>query len=157
VSLVIDEVECFKYLGLNLDYKLRREEETKTGVANINFAQSKVAATLNSLKRLPRRGNNAASSPLMCLQLWRSCVYTLALENLWYLRTKGQVQKWQSAVSLSMKRTFCHSNNLCRWRWILESHRWNSRKLSSCASCTSGTHTDPHYGACTSIFSQSCN
>jgi hypothetical protein len=108
VSLVIDEVECFKYLGLNLDYKLRREEETKTGVANINFAQSKVAATLNSLKRLPRRGNNAASSPLMCLQLWRSCVNTLALENLWYLRTKGQVQKWQSAVSLSMKRTFCH-------------------------------------------------
>ena len=108
MRLVIDEVECFKYLGLNLDHKLRIEDETKTGVANINFAPSKVAATLNSLKQLPRRGKNAALYPLMRLQLWRSCVHTLALENLRYLRTKGQVQKWQSAVSLSMKRKFGH-------------------------------------------------
>ena len=33
VSLVINEVDCFKYLGLNLDYVLRMEEATKTGVA----------------------------------------------------------------------------------------------------------------------------
>ena len=34
-------------------------------------------------------------------------VHALALENLLYLRTEGQVKKWQSAVSLdSMKRTF---------------------------------------------------
>ncbi len=112
MRLVIDEVECFKYLGLNLDHKLRIEDETKTGVANINFAPSKVAAILNSLKQLPRRGKNAALYPLMRLQLWRSCVHTLALENLRSLRTKGQVQKWQSAFSLSMKRTFCHFEQL---------------------------------------------
>ena len=44
----------------------------------------------------------------MRLQMWRSCVLTLALENLRYLRTKVQVQKWQAALSLSMKRTFGH-------------------------------------------------
>ena len=31
VSLVISEVDCFKYLGLNLDYALRMEEATKAG------------------------------------------------------------------------------------------------------------------------------
>ncbi len=45
VRLVITEVDCFKYLGLNLDYAMRMEEATKTGVANIRFAHSKVAAT----------------------------------------------------------------------------------------------------------------
>jgi hypothetical protein len=108
VSLVINEVDCFKYLGLNLDYVLRMEEATKTGVANIRFAHSKVSATLHSLHQLPRRGNNAALSPLMRLQMWRSCVLTQALENLRYLRTKGQVQQWQAALSLSLKRTFGH-------------------------------------------------
>ena len=34
ISLVITEVDCFKYLGLNLDYALRMEEATKAGVAN---------------------------------------------------------------------------------------------------------------------------
>ncbi len=29
VSLVITEVDCFKYLGLKLDYSLRMEEATK--------------------------------------------------------------------------------------------------------------------------------
>ena len=87
VSLVISEVDCFKYLGLNLDYALRMEEATKAGVANIRFAHSKVSATLHSLHQLPRRGNNAALSPLMRLQMWRSCVLTQALENLRYLRT----------------------------------------------------------------------
>jgi len=106
MSLVIDEVDCFKYLRLNRDHGLRMEEATKTGLANIRL--TKVGATIHSLKLLPRRGNNAALSPLMRLQLWRSCVHTLALENLRYLRTKGQVQKWQSAVSLSMKRKFGH-------------------------------------------------
>ena len=32
MSLVIDEVDCFKYLGLNLDHGLRMEEATTTGV-----------------------------------------------------------------------------------------------------------------------------
>jgi hypothetical protein len=109
VSLVITEVDCFKYLGLKLDYALRMEEATKTGVANIRFAHSKLAATLHSLRQQPRRGNNAALSPLMRLQMWRSCVLTLALENLRYLRTKkGQVQQWQAVLSLSLKRTFGH-------------------------------------------------
>jgi hypothetical protein len=54
VSLVINEVDCFKYLGLKLDYALRMEEATKTGVANIRFAHSKVAATL------PPQGRMAA-------------------------------------------------------------------------------------------------
>jgi hypothetical protein len=67
VSLVNDEVDCFKYLGLNMDLGLRMEEATETGVANINFAHSKVAATLHNLKQLPRRGNNAVLSPLMRL------------------------------------------------------------------------------------------
>ena len=102
ISLVIDEVDCFKYLGLNLDHALRMEEATEAGVSNIHFAHSKVAATLHSLRQLPRRGNNAALSPLMRLQMWRSCVLTLALENLRYLRTKVQVQKWQAALSLSL-------------------------------------------------------
>jgi hypothetical protein len=108
IRLVIDEVDCFKYLGLHLDYALRMEEATEVGVSNIHFAHSKVAATLHSLRQLPRRGNNAALSPLMRLQMWRSCVLTLSLENLRYLRTKAQVQKWQAALSLSMKRTFGH-------------------------------------------------
>jgi hypothetical protein len=69
VSLVINEVDCFKYLGLNLDYALRMEEATNAGVANIRFAHSKVAATLHSLHQLPRLGNNAALSPLMRLQM----------------------------------------------------------------------------------------
>ena len=55
VSLVISEVDCFKYLGLNLDYALRMEEATKAGVANIRFAHSKVSATLHSLNQLPKR------------------------------------------------------------------------------------------------------
>ena len=92
VSLVITEVDCFKYLELKLDYALRMEEATKTGVANIRFAHSKVVATLHSLHQLPRRGN-VALSPLMGLQMWRSCVLSQALENLRYLRTKGQVQQ----------------------------------------------------------------
>jgi hypothetical protein len=54
VSLVINEVDCFKYLGLQLDYALRMEEATKTGVANVRFAHSKVAATL------PPQGRMAA-------------------------------------------------------------------------------------------------
>jgi hypothetical protein len=108
VSLVINEVDCFKYLGLKLDYALRMEEATKTGVANIRFAHSKVAATLHSLNQLPKRGTHAALSPLMRLQMWRSCVLTQALENLRYLRTKGQVQQWQAVLSLSLKRTFGH-------------------------------------------------
>jgi hypothetical protein len=108
ISLVIDEVDCFKYMGLNLDHALRMEEATEAGVSNIRFAHSKVAATLHSLRQLPRRGNNAALSPLMRLQMWRSCVLTLALENLRYLRTKVQVHKWQTALSLSMKLTFGH-------------------------------------------------
>ena len=108
VRLVITEVDCFKYLGLNLDYSLRMEEATKAGVANIHFAHSKVAATLHSLHQLPRRGNNAALSPLMRLQMWRSCVLTQALENIRCLRTKGQVQQCQAALSLSLKRTFGH-------------------------------------------------
>ena len=41
VSLVIDEVDCFKYLGLHLDYALRMEEATEAGVSNIHFAHSK--------------------------------------------------------------------------------------------------------------------
>ncbi len=45
VSLDIDKVDCFKYLGLNLDHALRMEDATETGVANIHFAHSKVAAT----------------------------------------------------------------------------------------------------------------
>jgi hypothetical protein len=45
---------------------------------------------------------------LMRLQMWRSCVLTQALENLRYLRTKGQVQQWQAVLSLSLKRTFGH-------------------------------------------------
>jgi len=52
VSLVINETDCFKYLGLNLDYALRMEEATKAGVANIRFAHSKVSATLHSLHQL---------------------------------------------------------------------------------------------------------
>jgi len=44
----------------------------------------------------------------MRLQMWRSCVLTQALENLRYLRTKGQVQQWQAVLSLSLKRTFGH-------------------------------------------------
>ena len=60
VSLVITEVDCFKYLGLNLDYALRMEEATKAGVANIRFAHSKVSATLHSLHQLPKRGTQAA-------------------------------------------------------------------------------------------------
>ena len=108
VSLVINEVDCFKYLGLNVDCELCMEEATKAGVANICFAHSKVAATLHSLHQLPRRGNNSALSPLMRLQMWRSCVLTQALENLRYLRTKGQVQQLQAALSLSLKRTFGH-------------------------------------------------
>jgi hypothetical protein len=108
VSLVITEVDCFKYLGLNLDYELCMEEVTKARVSNILFAHSKVAATLHSLHQLSRRANNAALSPLMCLQMWRSCVLTQALENLRYLRTNGQVQQWQAAISLSLKRTFGH-------------------------------------------------
>ena len=66
VSLVISEVDCFKYLGLNLDYALRMEEATKAGVANIRFAHSKVSTTLHSLHQLPRRGNNAAFH-LLCV------------------------------------------------------------------------------------------
>jgi hypothetical protein len=31
VSLVIDEVDCFKYLGLNLDHVLQMEEATEAG------------------------------------------------------------------------------------------------------------------------------
>ena len=31
ISLVIDEVACFKYLGLNLEYALRMEEATEAG------------------------------------------------------------------------------------------------------------------------------
>ena len=79
VSLVISEVDCFKYLGLNLDYALRMEEATKAGVANIRFAHSKVSATLHSLHQLPKRGTHAALSPLMRLQMWRSCVLTQTL------------------------------------------------------------------------------
>jgi hypothetical protein len=108
VRLVITEVDCFKYLGLQLDYALRMQEATKTGVANIRFAHSKVSATLHSLNQLPKRGTHAALSPLMRLQMWRSCVLTQALENLRYLRTKGQVQQWQAGLSLSLKRTFGH-------------------------------------------------
>ena len=70
IRLVIDEVDCFKYLGLHLDYALRMEEATEAGVSNIHFAHSKVAATLHSLRQLPRRGNNAVLSPLMRLQMW---------------------------------------------------------------------------------------
>ena len=55
VSLVITEVGCFKFLGLQLDYTLHMEEATKTGVANIRFAHSKVSATLHSLNQLPKR------------------------------------------------------------------------------------------------------
>jgi hypothetical protein len=55
VSLVITEVDCFKYLELKLDYALRMEEATKAGVANIRFAHSKVAATLHSLHQLPTK------------------------------------------------------------------------------------------------------
>jgi len=62
VSLVITEVDCFKYLGLQLDYALRMEEATKTGVANIRFVHSKVPATLHSLNQLPKRGTHAAPS-----------------------------------------------------------------------------------------------
>ena len=40
--------------------------------------------------------------------MWRSCVHTHALENIRYLRTKGQIQRWQSAVSLSLKKSFLH-------------------------------------------------
>jgi hypothetical protein len=108
VNLVTTEVDCFKYLGLKLDHALRMEEATETGVSNIYFAHSKVAATLHSLKQLPRRRNHAALSTLMRLQIWRSCVLTQALENLRYLRTKDQVKQWQAALSLSMKRTFGH-------------------------------------------------
>ena len=91
------------------------EEATETGddddpfivLTETKFSSehSKVAATLHSLKQLPRRGNNAALTPLMRLQMWRSCVHTLSMENLRNLRTKCQVK---SAVSLSMKRTFGH-------------------------------------------------
>jgi len=79
VSLVINEVDCIKYLGLNLDHALRMEEATNAGVANIRFAHSKVAATLHNLHQLPRRGNNVALSPLMRLQMCRSCVLTQTL------------------------------------------------------------------------------
>jgi hypothetical protein len=48
VSLVIDEVDCFKYLGLNLDHALRMEGATEAGVSNIHFAHSKVTATLHT-------------------------------------------------------------------------------------------------------------
>ncbi len=61
VSLVITDVDCFKYLGLNLDYVLRMEEATKAVLASIRFTHSKVAATLHSLHQLPRRGNNVFS------------------------------------------------------------------------------------------------
>ena len=108
IDLALVEVDCFKYLGLQVDHGLKMEEATKAGVNNVNFAHSKLTATLHSLKQLPRRGNNAALSPLMRLQMWRSCVLTVALDNLRYLRTKGQVHKLQAAVSLSMKRTFGH-------------------------------------------------
>ncbi len=35
ISLVIDEVDCFKYLGLHLDHALRIKEATEAGVSNI--------------------------------------------------------------------------------------------------------------------------
>ena len=44
----------------------------------------------------------------MRLQMWLSYVLTQALENLRYLRTKGQVKQWQAVLSLSLKRTFGH-------------------------------------------------
>jgi hypothetical protein len=154
VSLVIDEVEFFKYLGLNLEHALRMEEATETGVANIHFAHSKVAVTLHSLKQLPRRGNNAALSPRMRLQMWRSCVLTIALENLWYLRTKGQVHKWQTALSLS------------------ETYVWSLRTTPANGAgsgnptlalqqakqlCALPIHIRiPHHSACTTIRPQSC-
>ena len=78
--------------------KWRRRQ--RRGVSNIHFAHSKVAATLHSLRQLPRRVNNSALSPLMRLHMCRSCVLTLALENLRYLRTKVQVHTWQVALSL---------------------------------------------------------
>ena len=101
ISLVPMEVDEFKYLGLTLDHQLTMDAAASAGVKQIEFAHSKLAATLHSLRQIPRRQTHSALSPAMRLQMWRSCVQTHALENLRYLRTKGQVQQWQSAVSLS--------------------------------------------------------
>ena len=108
ISLVPMEVDEFKYLGLTLDHQLTMDAAASAGVKQIEFAHSKLVATLHSLRQIPRRQTHSALSPAMRLQMWRSCVQTHALENLRYLRTKGQVQQWQSAVSLSLKKTFLH-------------------------------------------------
>ena len=108
ISLVPVEVDEFKYLGLILDHLLTMDAAATAGVKQIEFAHSKLAATLHSLRQLPRRQTHSALSPAMRLQMWRSCVHTHALENLRYLRTKGQIQRWQSAVSLSLKKSFLH-------------------------------------------------
>jgi hypothetical protein len=142
VSLIITEVDCFKYLGLKLDYAMSMEEATKTGVTNIRFAHSKVAATLHSLNQLPKRGTHAALSPLMLLQMWRSCVLTQALENLWYLRTKGQVQQWQAVLSLSLKRTFGHFEQPLPMLLDLGIPLLAFQQAKQLCQCTSDTHTD---------------
>ena len=108
ISLVPVEVDEFKYLGLILDHLLTMDAAATAGVKQIEFAHSKLAATLHSLRQLPRRQTHSALSPAMRLQMWRSCVHTHALENIRYLRTKGQIQRWQSAVSLSLKKSFLH-------------------------------------------------
>ena len=142
VRLIITEVDCFKYLGLKLDYAMSMEEATKTGVTNIRFAHSKVAATLHSLNQLPKRGTHAALSPLMLLQMWRSCVLTQALENLWYLRTKGQVQQWQAVLSLSLKRTFGHFEQPLPMLLDLGIPLLALQQAKQLCQCTSDTHTD---------------
>ena len=56
---------------------------------------------------LPRQCNNAAFASHATPAVASLCLYVGIGESP-VLRIKSQVQKWQSAVSLSMKRTFGH-------------------------------------------------
>ena len=70
-SLVPQEVDEFKYLGLTLDRAFTMDAATSAGVKQIQFAHAKLAATLHSLRQLPRRQTHSALSPTMRLQMWK--------------------------------------------------------------------------------------
>ena len=108
LSLLLQEVDNFKYLGIHLDWELNMEKASELIIMNINFAHSKLAATLHSLRQHKYTATHVTLSPLMCRNLWSSCVLPHALTNIRYLRTKTQTRAVESCLMRSLKRSFQH-------------------------------------------------